>query len=91
MEWKNAEEFQPPLNTKILVKVSPSISNEYYGRWPGKAVLAGQFVSSYKEEFKKLENGLYEKVVAVKRYFDEVDPDRWSLDDNEFEWTEFSE
>ena len=91
MIWKNAKTDPPPDNTKILVKVSPSIANGYYGPWPGASVMSGMFVTYSKEEFKRLENGLYEKVSVHKRYFDDVEPDREDLEDNTFEWTEFPE
>lgn len=91
MNWKKASEFQPPLKTKILVKLSPEIPNDYCGSWPGKAVLAGKFLTARQEEYRKLDSGLYEKVITPKRYFDEVEPERWDLADDNFEWIEFPE
>lgn len=91
MIWKNAETDPPPDNVKILVKVSPHVGNDDYGPDPGKAVLAGKFVTHHTADFKKLENGLYERVMKQKRYFDDVEPSLYCLEDRIFEWTEFPE
>lgn len=91
MEWKNAEEFPPPLRKKILVKVQPYIANDDYGPYPGMAVLAGRLIEESRDEYVRREDGLYEKVQKTKRYFADVEPERYYFDENDFDWTEFSE